>query len=139
MLLGIDMFKDMKLASLVSKISGQPQVQVSSVSAMNILEMATVNGARAFGMQDEIGSIEKGKKADLTILNMRNAETTPMLDALNQIIYSTDGHAVKTVIIDGKIVMENRHLTTVDEDALVQKAQSRAEKIVEKAGVGKKS
>jgi cytosine/adenosine deaminase-related metal-dependent hydrolase len=106
---------------------------------MNILEMATVNGARALGMQDEIGSIEKGKKADLTILNMRNIETTPMLDVLNQIIYSTDGHAVKTVIIDGKIVMENRHLTTVDEDALVQKAQSRAEKIVEKAGVGKKS
>jgi cytosine/adenosine deaminase-related metal-dependent hydrolase len=135
----LDMFKDMKLASLVSKISGQPQVQVSSVSAMNILEMATVNGARALGMQDEIGSIEKGKKADLTILNMRNIETTPMLDVLNQIIYSTDGHAVKTVIIDGKIVMENRHLTTVDEDALVQKAQSRAEKIVEKAGVGKKS
>jgi 5-methylthioadenosine/S-adenosylhomocysteine deaminase len=132
----LDIFKDMRLAALLSKISrGSKNF---AVSAMDILEMATKSGAKALGLDDTIGSIEIGKKADLTIVSLRNLETIPIFSISDQLVYATDGHNVETVIIDGKVVLKNRQLTQVNEENLILDAQLKAEQIAEKSGIDRK-
>jgi 5-methylthioadenosine/S-adenosylhomocysteine deaminase len=105
---------------------------------MDILEMVTNSGAKALGMQDRIGSIEVGKKADLILVRMNNIETIPLFSIPNQLVYSTDGHNVETVIIDGKIVLKNRKLSHIDEEKLISESQLKAKQIAEKSGIDRK-
>jgi 5-methylthioadenosine/S-adenosylhomocysteine deaminase len=77
--------------------------------------MATIDGARAMGLADEIGSIEVGKKADLTLVNLSGLHTTPRPDPVSTIVYAAEASDVETVIIDGKLVMRDGQLITVDE------------------------
>jgi 5-methylthioadenosine/S-adenosylhomocysteine deaminase len=132
----LDIFKDMKLAALLSRISTGSKT--FTTSAMDILEMVTNSGAKALGMEDRIGSIEIGKKADLILVSMTNIETIPLFSIPNQLVYSTDGHNVQTVVIDGKIVLENRKLRQINERNLISESQLKAKKIAEKAGIDKK-
>ncbi len=129
----LDLFKDMRLTALLAQISSGSKT--FTTSAMDILEMVTNSGGKALGMEDRIGSIEVGKKADLILVRMNNIETIPLFSIPNQLVYSTDGHNVETVIIDGKIVLKNRQLSHVDEEKLISKSQLKAKRIAEKSGI----
>jgi 5-methylthioadenosine/S-adenosylhomocysteine deaminase len=88
--------------------------------------MATIEGARAIGLGDQIGSIEIGKRADLTILNMEALHTTPHPDPISSIVYAAETGDVETVIIDGKVVMREGELTTLDEQAVIRDAKEQS-------------
>ncbi|MEM3452577.1 MAG: amidohydrolase family protein, partial [Candidatus Hadarchaeum sp.] len=99
----LDMFKEMKLASLLAKAR---RLDPTVLPAMKALEMATINGAAALGLQAELGSLEVGKKADLIIVDLRKPHLSPMHDIVSHLVYSASGSDVDTVIVDGKILME---------------------------------
>ena len=91
--------------------------------------MATINGARGLGLADEIGSIEKGKKADLILLDLDTPRMTPLLfgkhsNLISNIVYSAQSGDVDTVVIDGKVVMEGHQIQTVDEEQVRGGGQS---------------
>ncbi|MDR3121820.1 MAG: amidohydrolase [Clostridiales bacterium] len=108
----LDLFREMRLAALLHKgISGEP----TAVTAAEAFRMATRNGAEALGFS-ETGGIEPGKKADLAILSLDKPHLTPIYDHLSALVYAARASDVETVIVDGKVLMENGALTTIDEE-----------------------
>lgn len=97
--------------------------------------MATLGGARALGLEREIGSIEPGKKADLVLHDTDRPEWRPLLNVANQLVWSADGRGVHSVFVDGRRVVENYRCTTIDEDALYRDAQRAGEAIVARSGL----
>ncbi|SMP61940.1 amidohydrolase family protein [Anoxynatronum buryatiense] len=126
-----NMFNEMKAAAVFNKIKAKdPTV----MPAEKVLRMATIEGARAIGLADEIGSLEPGKKADLIVINTREPGLAPVITApvsnlVPNLVYAARGHEVEMVIIDGQLVMENRQLLTVDESQVVARAQHLAEQL----------
>lgn len=103
----LDMFEVMKLTALLQKgINEDPKI----LPAYEVLKMATINGAKALGLEDKIGSIKEGKLADLIILDINNVKMLPVNDIFSDIVYNVTGENVITTIINGKILMENRKL-----------------------------
>ncbi|MEM8934824.1 MAG: amidohydrolase family protein [Pseudomonadota bacterium] len=102
-------------------------------------EMATLNGAKALRMEDEIGSIEIGKKADLVLHDTDRPEWRPLLNVMNQLVWSADGRGVHTVLVDGRVVVENGRSTQVDEDRLWADAQAMGEAITARSGLPDKA
>jgi 5-methylthioadenosine/S-adenosylhomocysteine deaminase len=100
-----------------------------------LLEMITIDAARALGWDDELGSLEVGKKADLAILNLRQPHLVPNWMIVHRLIYEAVGHDVETVIVDGRIVMEDRRVLTIDEGAVLDRSEHEARSIVERAGL----
>ena len=101
-----------------------------------LIEMATIDCARTMRWDDEIGSLEPGKKADLILLDIRDPKFTPWLNIPANIAYQANAENVNTVIIDGDIVMQGRSLTRIDETALLQGAQRAASSLIERSGLG---
>jgi len=97
--------------------------------------MATIDGARAVGLAYKIGSIEVGKKADLALVDTRSAFMSPVHDPVSALVYSALGHETSLVVIDGRIVLRNGILQTVDEKAVRLAAQVAAAGLTERAGV----
>lgn len=127
-----DMIRDMRLASYVANLrEGDPTV----VPAETIMEMATINGARAMGLEDQIGSIEIGKLADMIVINLKGAHTTPVWDPVSTIVYSATGMDVETVMIDGKFVMIERKVLTLDEEAILADINERYRKVEKRSGL----
>jgi len=125
-----DMFREVRLASLLGKVSSlNPKVLPAKV----VLKMATIQGAKALGLHNEIGSIEKGKKADLILINFRKLHFTPVYDVVSHLVYCCQSSDVDTVLIDGKVVMKNRKLKFIDEESLRLKAQHQAEDLFNRA------
>lgn len=126
----LDMFNEMRLAALIQKPSHGPTV----MDAKTVLQMATINGAKAIGMADEIGSIEVGKKADLAILNLNDFHTYPAfdMDPISRIVYSTTRADVETTIINGKIVMENRIMKTLEKEVVLQEADHAIKRLIKR-------
>jgi cytosine/adenosine deaminase-related metal-dependent hydrolase len=102
-------------------------------------EMATVGGAKAILSEHEIGSIEVGKKADLVLHDRQRPEWTPLLNVANQLVWAADGRSVHTVYVDGRRVVDEYRLTTVDEPTLYRRAQTAAEAIVARSGLPDKA
>lgn len=100
-----------------------------------ILEMATINGAKALLMEDEIGSLEVGKKADITIFNVKRPEWVPVLNPVSNLVGSACGHSADTVIIEGKVVLEKGKTVTINEEDILEKAQETAEEIARRSGL----
>lgn len=98
--------------------------------ARTLLRMATINGAVAVGMHAEIGSIEVGKKADLILVDLKNARFVPLHDVSSHLVYASRGEDVDTVIVDGKILMRKRKLLTLDENEIFEMAERAASKLV---------
>jgi 5-methylthioadenosine/S-adenosylhomocysteine deaminase len=121
----LDMFTEMRTAALIQKALRGPE----ALPALETLRMATIDGARALGLGDEIGSIEKGKRADLALINLDRIHTTPRPDVISTIVYSATASDVETVLIDGRVVMRDRQLTTMDEREVIQSALDEAEKL----------
>jgi cytosine/adenosine deaminase-related metal-dependent hydrolase len=103
--------------------------------AHRAIEMATVNGARAMGLAQEIGSLEVGKKADLVAHDTDRPEWRPMLNAVRQLVWSADGRGVHSVWVDGRRVVDAYRCTSIDEDRLYAQAQQAAEAIVARSGL----
>jgi 5-methylthioadenosine/S-adenosylhomocysteine deaminase len=124
------MFEEMKICSLIAKIrENDPTV----VNVWDVLEMATIGGARALGLEKEIGSLEVGKKADIILVDMRSPHLTPRHNVVSHLVYAASGADVTDVICDGKIIMRDRELLTLEEDIVLSRAQAMATDLVEKA------
>jgi 5-methylthioadenosine/S-adenosylhomocysteine deaminase len=93
------------------------------LTAEEILEMVTINAARANLIEKETGSIEVGKKADITIVDFKRPHLTPSYDVIAELTRFTYGSDVDTVIVDGRVVMEDRVVKTLDEAVIIEKAQ----------------
>ncbi len=104
------------------------------ITAEKVLEMATIDGARAIGLEGEIGSIEPGKKADLVVLNFDSFFANPIHSPLSTLVYSALGNEPELVMIDGQIVMRDRLMTTVSESDVMKAAQIAADDLAKRAG-----
>ncbi len=123
----LDMFSEMNTAALLHKInSNDPTV----VDAKSVIEMATIGGAKVLGFDEKIGSIEVGKKADLILLELNKPHAYPLFNVYSQIVYSLKSSDVETVIINGKVVMDNREVVNIDEKALYNKVDSLTKEII---------
>lgn len=128
----LNMFHEMSLLALIHKgVKRTPQC----ISAKENFRIATINGAKALGLDQEIGSLEAGKKADIAILNLNTPSLTPRNNLLAGLSYSANGSEVETVIIDGQITMENRRILTLDEELVYGKINE----IIVRMGLNKKT
>ncbi|GAE24500.1 guanine deaminase [Halalkalibacter wakoensis JCM 9140] len=116
----LDMFNEMRLAALIQKPIHGP----AAMNAKTVFKMATIGGAKAVGLENEIGSIEVGKKADLVLLDLNDFHTYPSFDVdpISRIVYSATRADVVTSIINGHIVMENRMMKTIDKHTVLREA-----------------
>jgi 5-methylthioadenosine/S-adenosylhomocysteine deaminase len=101
------------------------------------MELATIDGARAVGLEKEIGSIEVGKKADLVVIDFNNAFMTPIHHPVSAIVYSALGNEVTTVMIDGRFVMRDGVVSNVNEQAVRREAQIHADDLARRSGSDK--
>jgi len=105
------------------------------ISVLKVMEMLTIDGAKALHWDNQIGSIEKGKRADIVIFDMKGMEWYPIIDPVARLIYSADGSSASTVIIDGKIIMENRKIMTVDEEQIRAALEERGSNLRKRVGI----
>jgi 5-methylthioadenosine/S-adenosylhomocysteine deaminase len=122
----LDMFEAMRQAALLHKlVDNDPR----SVPAYTALEMATIGGARVLGMESAIGSLEPGKRADVLLVGMRQARQTPLYDPISHLVYVTRGDDVETVIVNGRVLMEDKRVLTLDEPAVLDEARQMADQV----------
>ncbi|ORY03716.1 amidohydrolase [Basidiobolus meristosporus CBS 931.73] len=130
-----DMIREMHLAAILHKARTLDPVIVPAETA---LEMATINGAKALGLEDEIGSLEIGKKADLVVVDLKRLNSTPDFNPVSTLVYTATGGQVDIVVVDGKIVVEGGELKTMDEAEVITEANKHAREVAERAGLGRK-
>lgn len=128
----LDLMEEIDLAAKLAKIS---KMDPLALNAKAVVEMATIDGARALHMEKEIGSLEAGKKADLTMISLREPNAVPMYDIYAQIAYALKGSDVDTVVIGGRVVMRDRKLLTVDEPRVLEKAREYGERVKKSLGM----
>jgi len=121
----LDMFTEMRTAALLQKALHGPEV----LPASRALRMATIDGARALGLDGEIGSIEAGKRADLALVRLDGLHSTPVEDVISALVYSAQPDDVEAVVIDGECVLRDRKLLTIDERETIVTAGAEAEKL----------
>lgn len=126
----MDMFEEMKIATLLQKVS---TMDPTVMNAEDTFKMATLNGARALGLENEIGSVEVGKKADIAIVDMKTPKLTPVRNPVSHLVYSANGWDVDTVICNGELLMENRELITLDETEVLIIAENASEDLTSKS------
>ena len=118
----LDMFEAMKIAGL---IQGGIHENEKRISAKDVIKMATINGAKLLGLEDKIGSIEIGKKADIIIVDISdkldNVKMLPNIDIVSNLVYNADGKNVDTTIVNGQVLMENRNVKVIDTNKVVKK------------------
>ena len=123
----MDMFEEMKTAAYLQKVN---TMEPSSISAYDILKMATIDGAKVLGMEDQIGSLEPGKKADMIFIKTDKLHLCPENDICANIVYSSNGADVETVMIDGKIIMQNRKMVNLDEKQVMKQVKKIAKRLL---------
>ena len=123
----MDMFEEMKTAAYLQKVN---TMEPSSISAYDILKMATIDGAKVLGMEDQIGSLEQGKKADMIFIKTDKLHLCPENDICANIVYSSNGADVETVMIDGKIIMQNRKMVNLDEKQVMKQVKKIAKRLL---------
>ena len=122
----LDMVEEAASAARLQKITlDDPK----ALSARDVLEMATLGGAKALGMEDRIGSLEAGKRADVIIIDLQQPKTQPVYSVESAVIYAASGNSVVTTICDGKVLMRNRKVLTVDVPAVVAKAKEYRDRV----------
>ncbi len=128
----LDIVRSMNLAACLYKDARQ---NTKIVPAEQALEMGTIMGARAFGLARDLGSVEVGKKADLVLFDTERPEWQALFNPVNNLIYSADGRSIHTVIVDGRIVVENYQQSFADERRLMEKVQEIGESLLARAGL----
>jgi len=127
-----DMIREMRLAALMHKsVQNNPTV----VSAEEVLEMATIGGAVALGLETKIGSLEPGKLADLILVDMRDIGLTPACNPVSNLVYAASGKCVDTVVVNGSLLMKRKHLLTLNEAEIMDEANERQTELLSRAGV----
>ncbi|QGP91229.1 Atrazine chlorohydrolase [Neomoorella glycerini] len=130
-----DMLETLKFTALLHKVN---DLDPTVITAEKVLEMATIDGARAIGLEKETGSLEVGKKADFFIFNpLRSARATPMHHPVSTLVYSGSSECVELVMIDGRVVVEEGRVKTVDEGAKIAAAAAAAGKLAARAGTSR--
>ncbi len=122
----LDMFEALRQAAFLAKLQTRDP---RALPARTALEMATIDGARALGMDREVGSLEAGKRADVITVSMTAARQTPMYDPLSHLVYATRGDDVRTTIVNGRVLMRNRRVLTLDEGTVLSEARALAEEV----------
>ena len=127
----LDMFTEMRTAALLQKVSHG----ADALPARRVLRMATVDGARALGLAQEIGTLEQGKRADLIVVALERLHQTPRPDIVSTLVYAAQATDVRTVLIDGRVVMHERELSTVSEREVIVEATAQAELLFARAAI----
>jgi len=127
----LDMFTEMRSAALLQKLAHGPEV----LPAARVLRMATIDGARALGLEQEIGSIEAGKRADMIVVDLNQLHSIPSPDVVSALVYSAQAPDVRTTIIDGRLVMRDRQLLTLNESSVIDEANREAIALAARARV----
>ena len=120
------MFEAMRVAALLAK---HESADPSTLSARTVLEMATIRGARALGMEGRIGSLEPRKRADLITVSVSGARQTPMYDPISHLVYVTRGDDVTTTIVNGKVLMRDRKVLTLNAAQVIAEARALADTV----------
>ncbi len=128
----LDMIGEMRSASFMGKLCTSTPTALNSKS---VLEMATINGAKALGIDDKVGSLEIGKDADFIAIDMHRIETQPMYNPISQIVYATCREQVTDMWVAGKPIMRNRHILTLCEQTILQKQFAWKAKIKEAVNI----
>lgn len=123
----LDIFTEMRTAALIQKVLHGSK----TLPALTALRMATINGAKAMGLGEVIGSIEVGKRADLVLLNLNSVHTTPQPDIISTIVYAAETSNVETVIIDGQVVMRKRDLLVMNENQVIDEAKYQSQQLLD--------
>lgn len=128
----LDMFLEMKFSSLMHKAH---RWDAAVVPAQKALDMATIDAAKALGAGDSLGSIEPGKKADLVIVDCMTAGMVPTCEdnAVSNLVYASPSRSVRDVLVNGRAVVRGGHLTTLDEHALLERANDAALKLLSRS------
>jgi 5-methylthioadenosine/S-adenosylhomocysteine deaminase len=122
----LDLFSEMDTAAKLHKVhTGDPTV----MDAVTVLQMATIEGARALGMADRIGSLEVGKKADLVVVDTRSPHLTPLYNPYSHLVYAARGSDVVHSVVDGRVLMEDRCLQTLDLEEVLSRSREEAERV----------
>ncbi len=131
----LDMFNEMRLASLIHK----PRCGPTSMKAYEVLKMATMGGAKCLGIENEVGSLETGKKADIIIINTDELHCSPMagVPVESQIVYSIKSSDVDTTIIDGVVLYENKKFTIMNKKKILETAGREIERLLDRVPFGK--
>ena len=124
----LDIIKEMSMAAKLHKVA---RLDPTVMDAKTVVRMATIEGAKVLGMEKKIGSLETGKKADIIIIGLNKPHLTPMYSEYSHLVYAMSGADIDTVFINGKIVMENRKLLTINEEEVMHKVREIAVKIKE--------
>jgi 5-methylthioadenosine/S-adenosylhomocysteine deaminase len=128
----LDLMEEMDLAAKLAKIT---KMDPLALNAKAVVEMATIDGARALHLEKEIGSLEPGKKADLILISLDEPNAVPMYDIYAQLAYALKGSDVETVVIGGRIVMRERKLLTVNQEEAMAKARQYKKSIAASLGL----
>ena len=123
----LDMFEEMKTAAYLQKVN---TMEPTSIKAYDILKMATIEGARVLGLDNEIGTLEPGKKADMIFIRTDKLHLCPDNDVCTNIVYSANGADVDTVMIDGKLIMQNRKMINLDEKEVMKQVKKIAKRLL---------
>ncbi|MFH1582833.1 MAG: amidohydrolase [Candidatus Falkowbacteria bacterium] len=115
-----DVFAEMRVCALLHKVNN---LNPAVVSAREAVKMATINGAEAIGEEKEIGSLETGKKADIITIGLAKAHLSPIYDPYSHLVYCANGADVENVIVNGKVIMKNREVKTLDEKKILKQAE----------------
>jgi 5-methylthioadenosine/S-adenosylhomocysteine deaminase len=127
----LNMWEEMDTVAKLHKVfSGDPKV----ISAEEALELATIRSAQALHLEKEIGSIETGKRADIVIVERDSLNQIPLYNIYSDLVYATKASDVQTVIINGRIVMRDRQLLTLDEAAIKESARSFRDRVLKSLG-----
>jgi 5-methylthioadenosine/S-adenosylhomocysteine deaminase len=128
----LDLMEEMDLAAKLAKIT---KMSPLALNAKAVVEMATIDGARALHMEKEIGSLEVGKKADLILIGLDAPNAVPMYELYAQLAYALKASDVQTVVIGGRIVMRDRKLLTINEQETIAKAREYKKKVAAALGM----
>ena len=120
----LDMFEAMRQAAFQQKLV---TMDPTAISAPEALEMATIGGARVIGQQARVGSLEPGKRADVIIVGMSKPRQQPLFDPVSQVVYASRGDDVETTIVNGKILMHDRKMLTLNEASVLAEARKAAD------------
>jgi 5-methylthioadenosine/S-adenosylhomocysteine deaminase len=128
----LDMWTEMRTAALLQKALNGAE----ALPARQALRLATMGGARALGLEDEIGSLERGKRADVSVVKLNQLHSAPRpAEIVSALVYSAQASDVRTVIIDGQLVMRDRQLLTLDEEQVIAEANREASLLMSRAGI----
>jgi len=127
----LDMFTEMRTAALLQKLAHGPEV----LPAASVLRMATIIGARALGLEKEIGTLEAGKRADVIVVKLDQLHSIPRRDVVSTLVYSAQPADVTTTIIDGRVLMRDGELLTLNAASVVEEANREASALAGRAGL----